>query len=140
MTGRSMSIIGATAAFALLSGLHLEIAAGRSLNQSPTDDARLRADPAVAGFLVNRDDKADRQAGASNSTGEGRTIVFEHPDLQSTTVALRLWEAASTAKSQPVVKGKAPTADKPKHSVACEGVVSALTEIAKRLDPGRCIT
>jgi hypothetical protein len=30
--------------------------------------------------------------------------------------------------------------DAPKPAVACEPVVSVLTEVAKRLQPGRCVT
>ena len=139
MTRRSLGFLTATAAFALFGGLHFEIASGRALDRLAPNDARLQTGTTVAAMEINRGTKTDRSEVSSN-TAEGRTIIFQHPDLQSTTVALRLWETAGVAKSRPASKnGKAP-ADKPKRAVACEGVVSALTEVAKQLEAGRCVT
>jgi hypothetical protein len=119
--------------------LHLEIAAGRTLDRLTPNDARLQTGTTVAAKAVNRGAKGDRSEVSSN-TADARTIIFQHPDLQSTTVAVRLWESASAAKVRPALKdGKAP-AEKPKQAVACEGVVSVLTEVAKQLEAGRCVT
>jgi hypothetical protein len=142
MSKRSLGFIAAAAAIAAFSGLHLEIASGRSLEPLPPD-ARLQTGRTFAANNVDRSTKADRGEFAPSSA-EGRTITFQHPDLASTTVALRLWETAGAAKSRPELKapskdGKAP-GDKPKRIVACEGVVSVLTEVAKQLDAGRCLT
>jgi hypothetical protein len=139
MTRHSLSLLAATAAFALFGGLDFEIAAGRALDRFVPDDARAQtgADIAVAG--INRSAKRDRDE-VSVSSAAGRTITFQHPDLPSTTVALRLWETAGAAKSRPALKARKTPDEKPKQTVACEGVVSALTEIAKQLDAGRCIT
>ena len=139
MTRRSLGLLTATAALAVFGGLHLEIASGRALDRFVPNDARLQTGTAVAATAVNRTTKGDRSESSSN-TAEARTIIFQHPDLQSTTVALRLWESANAAKIRPALKdGKAP-AEKPKQAVACEGVVSALTEVAKQLEAGRCVT
>lgn len=136
MTGCSLVFLSATAAFAVFGGLHLEIASGRALDGTAPDGARLQTGTTIAASTINRDAKADRQEATSNAA-EGRTIVFEHPDLRSTTVAVRVWESASVAKGRPAAKDrKAPS----KQAVACEGPVSALTEIAKHLDAGRCLT
>jgi len=138
MTRPSLGLLTATAALAVLGGFHLEIASGRALDRRAPDDARLQTGTTVA-TAVNRTTKGDRSEASSN-TAEARTIIFQHPDLQSTTVALRLWDTANAAKIRPALKdGKAP-ADKPKQAVACEGVVSALTEVAKQLEAGRCVT
>lgn len=140
MSGRSIGFLAATGAFVLFGGLHLELAIGRGLDRLVPDDASLRTGTTHA--TINRGAKTDRQAIFLSAT-EGRTITFQHPDLPSTTVAVRLWEVVGAAKGRPVVKDlkdkKAP-AGKPRQAVACEGVVSALTEVAKQLEAGRCIT
>jgi hypothetical protein len=139
MTRRSLGLLTATAGLAVFGGFHLEIASGRALDRLVPNDARLQTGTTVAATVINRATKGDRSE-ASSIDAEARTIIFQHPDLQSTTVALRLWETANAAKVRPALKdGKAP-AEKPKQAVACEGVVSALTEVAKQLEAGRCVT
>ena len=138
MTRRSLSLLATTAAFALFGGLHFEIAAGRALDRLVPDDARLQTGTDIAVTGINRSAKRDR-AEVSVSSAEGRTITFQHPDLPSTTVALRLWETAG-ANSRPALKARKPPDQKPKQAVACEGVVSGLTEVAKQLEAGRCVT
>ena len=138
MKGRSLVFLAAMAAFAAFGGLHLEIASGRSLESIAPNDARLRTGTSLAADGINRLAKGDR-AEVSLSSTEGRTITFKHPDLPSTTVAVRLWETVGLAKGRTAPKGvKGPA--KAKQAVACEGLVSALTEVAKHLDAGRCIT
>jgi hypothetical protein len=139
MTRRSLGFLTATAALAVFGGLHLEIASGGALDRLVPNDARLQTSTTLAATAVNRGAKGNRSEASSN-TAERRTIVFQHPGLPSTTVALRLWDTAGAARNRPVLKdGKAP-ANKPKQAVACEGVVSALTEVAKQLEAGRCVT
>jgi len=137
MKNRSLGFLAATVAFAVFGGLHLEIASGRSLESIPPNDARLRTGTSLVAEGVNRPAKGDREE-ISLSGAEGRTITFKHPDLPFTTVAVRLWEAVGVAKGRPAPKGAKDA--KPKQAVACEGVVSALTEVAKQLDAGRCVT
>lgn len=138
MTRRSLGFLTATTALALFGGLHLEVASSRVLDRLAPNDARLQTGTTLAEMAINRGAKVDRSE-VSSITAEGRTILFQHPDLRSTTVALRLWETAG-AKNRPASKnGKVPS-DKPKQAVACEGVVSALTEVAKQLEAGRCVT
>lgn len=138
MKGRSLGFLAATVAFAVFGGLHLEIAAGRSLENISPNDARLKTGTSLAVDGINRPAKSDREE-VSLSGAEGRTITFNHPDLPSTTVAVRLWEAVGVAKGRTIPKG-AKGGAKPKQAVACEGVVSALTEVAKQLEAGRCVT
>ena len=139
MTRRSLNFLSTTAALALFGGLHLEIASGRALDTLAPDDARLQTATKVAEADVNREAKGDRAVISSNAA-EGRTIVFHHPDLQSTTVAIRLWETASAVKKAPALKDRKPAAEKSKPAIACEGAVSVLTEVAKQLDVARCVT
>ncbi len=100
---------------------------------------RLRSGTTHAAADINRGAKTDREA-IFLSAAEGRTITFQHPDLPSTTVAVRLWEVVGAAKGRPALKDKKAPADRPRQAVACEGVVSALTEVAKQLEAGRCVT
>jgi hypothetical protein len=139
MTRPPLGILTATAALTLFGGLDLEIASGRALDRFTPDDARLQSRTALVATAVNREMKGDRSMVSPNTT-EGRTIVFQHPDLQSTTVALHLRESVSAARNRPPSKEKKAPAEKAKQAIACEGVVSALTDVAKQLDAGRCVT
>jgi hypothetical protein len=139
MGNRSLGFLAAAVAVAAFGGLHLEIASGRALDRQPPGDARLQTGTALAASTINRSVKADRVEATANSA-ERRTITFRHPELPSTTVALRLWETAGAAKSNPAPKEPKTPAGKPKQAVACEGVVSVLTEVAKHLEAGRCVT
>jgi len=138
MTNRSLAFLSTAAALSLFGGLHLQIASGRALDRFVPADASLRTDATVAGLAVNRNAKGDRGAIAAN-TAEGRTIVFQHPDMQSTTVALHVWEAASAVKKTPAPAEGKPAAEKSK-PIACESPVSVLSEVAKQVEAGRCVT
>jgi len=139
MTNRSLGFLSTAAALSLFCGLHLQIASGRALDRFVPDDASVRTATTVATLAVNRDAKSDRGDISSNSA-EGRTIIFQHPDLQSTTVALRLWETVSATKKAPALKDGKPATDKNKQAIACETAVSVLTEVAKQVEVGRCVT
>ena len=143
MTRRAVGFLAAAAAIAAFTGLHLEIASGRALDPRAPSDAGLLTGRTFAATEVDRSNKTDRSAYSPSST-EGRTITFQHPQLPSTTVVLRLWETAGAAKrrpepSAPAKGGNAPPA-KPKQIAACEGPVSILTEVAKQIEAGRCLT
>src|SRR5262245_64543114 len=100
MTRRSLGFLSATAALAVFGGLHLEIASGRALDRLAPGDARVRTGTTVAATTVNRGAKSDRSVASANNA-ERHTIVFQHPDLQATTVAVRLWDAAGAVKTRP---------------------------------------
>ena len=138
MTRRSLSLLATTAAFSLFGGLHFEIASGRALDRLAPDDARLLTAKEIAVTGIDRSAKGDR-AEVSASATEGRTITFQHPELPSTTVVVRLWETAA-AKSRPASGARKGPAARPKQAVACESVVSGLIEVAKQLQAGRCVT
>jgi hypothetical protein len=140
MTNRSLGFLSTAAALiSLFGGLHLQIASGRALDRFVPDDASLRTATTVAALAVNRDAKSDRGDISSNSE-EGRTIVFQHPSLQSTTVALHLWETVNAVKKAPAPKHGKPAVDKNRPAIACESAVSVLTEVAKQVEVGRCVT
>jgi len=86
---------------------------------------------------VNRAGKADRIAIAA-STAPTRTIAIRVDRLPDTSILVRIplgQEARSSARPATIF-----TKEERKANVACEPVVSVLTEIAKRLQPGRCVT
>jgi hypothetical protein len=136
---RSISLLGATAILAVFGGLHFENASGRALEQIDPGDARVQTNMTLATSGINRDAKTDRSGLSANAAG-GRTITFQLPEMPSTTIAVRIWEAAGVLTQQPVASSRPQPAGARKRVIACEGVVSALTDIAKHLDPGRCVT
>ena len=87
--------------------------------------------------VVNREGKADRLAGLRPSAVPMRTVSLRLNDLANTSVVLRVPLAeVRTSTRQPTLlrnHGSRPT-------LACEPVVSALTEVARLLQPGRCVT
>ena len=89
---------------------------------------------------INRGAKADRVAlkAAQRAT---ETITIRSVGLPDTSVVVRVPVAqmpvAQTVRNRPGPAAKPGTV---KRVVACEPPVSVLTEVAKLLQPGRCIT
>jgi hypothetical protein len=84
---------------------------------------------------VNRAAKADRAA-VVPARGLTQTIALWVAGVADTSVLVRV-PVASETRARPA----APALMKPgKTAVACEPVVSVLTEVAKLLQPGRCVT
>ena len=87
---------------------------------------------------VNRAAKVDR-ATLKAATGQSETITIRSVGLEDTSVVVRVPVAQDEVRNRP-----APPAAKPgptkKMTVACEPPVSVLTEVAKLLQPGRCVT
>ena len=138
MSQTSRAIIGA-GAIALTLGA-VPLAAGRDLSgdafQHPQSAFATPATP------TNHAAKADRAPGITQPGAPTRTIALQFNSLPATSVLVRIpvivplaQAARSGAPAPSLLKsglGKPP--------VACEPSVSVLTEIAKRLAPGRCVT
>lgn len=115
-----------------------QLASGSDLGALTQDRNQDRNQAVVAqttGVAVNRAAKSDR-GGAARSVDNSRTISFQVVG-QELSVAVRVpaerrGEARSLRPNQPAAA--------PKRMVACEPVVSVLTDIAKQLQPGRCLT
>ena len=93
------------------------------------------------GDTVNRAAKADRAVVAAPVLPT-RTIGFRPFDLPDTSVLVRIpltREARDTARA-PLPIRPAQSSQNAKPMVACEPVVSVLTEVARKLQPGRCVT
>ena len=94
----------------------------------------------------NRAVKADRADAAPGSRTATRTISVRLDALADTSVVIRMPAAKATDKQATDKQARgssAPLLTKSgdrKATVACEPPVSVLTEVAKRLQPGRCIT
>jgi hypothetical protein len=92
---------------------------------------------------VNRAAKADRakaDRGSSAASAPARTISIRLDGLADTSVVIRI-PAVRVSRNLPPLAPRLPAkpADR-KLTVACEPVVSTLTEVAKLLQPGRCVT
>jgi len=93
---------------------------------------------ATAQTSINRAAKADRAAAVVARSGPMRTISIRIDRLADTSVVIRIPVVGASRNVPP-----APLLTKPadrKQTVACEPMVSILTEIAKLLQPGRCVT
>ena len=63
--------------------------------------------------------------------------MLRFKELADTSVLVRVPVAKEEARNRPVAPVKS---GKSKNAVACEPPVSVLTEVAKLLEPGRCVT
>ena len=87
---------------------------------------------------VNRGVKADR-AVVPAATGKTETISLRLASLAETSVVIRVPVVRDEARSRPKAPALIKSGER-RMTVACEPVVSVLTEVAKRLQPGRCVT
>jgi hypothetical protein len=94
---------------------------------------------------INRAAKADRGA-IPSAAGQTRTIALRFDSLADTSVLVRLplakevgKQARDEARNRPAAPAMKGSGDR-KTAVACEPPVSVLTEVAKLLQPGRCVT
>lgn len=87
---------------------------------------------------VNRTAKADRVAVVPSAIPT-QTIALRFDSLADTSILLRVPVVKSEARPRPTPPQVTRSGVR-KATVACEPVVSVLTEVAKRLEPGRCIT
>lgn len=137
--------LGAMAAVLALGAVHLEVAAGtEGLGTAMRGDASIvtpaRADDSNSfATNVDRSAKGDREAAAVPAGG--MTLSFKVPSLPDTSVLMRVpaGEAADALRKAPTIgTGKGSSAGT--RPVACEPVVSVLTDVARQLQPGRCVT
>ena len=87
---------------------------------------------------VNRAVKADRLARASAASTATQTIAIHVDRLPEMSILVRIpaKEASTGTPAAIRVKGERKAAS----TFACEPVVSVLTDIARHLQPGRCLT
>ena len=133
MSQISNGIIAALAVSATLGAV--QFASGHDLI------GRLQVAAATPEQGVNRAAKANRDV-SKVAAGQERTIALRFKELAVTSLLVRV-PSAQSAKEEarnrptPAVPMKS---GKSKNAVACEPPVSVLTEVAKLLEPGRCVT
>jgi hypothetical protein len=92
---------------------------------------------------INRIAKADRAA-LQAAQAPTQTITIRNVGLPETSVVVRIPVAQMPGTTAPKNEGRnRPEPSKPaatKRAIACEPPVSVLTEVAKLLEPGRCVT
>jgi len=97
-------------------------------------------DGGVRGFRVNRTAKTDRAPVLAEPVPPTQTIDIHVERLPSTSVLVRVPRTREAhSRRTPSASSQLKSVER-KPTVACEPVVSVLTEIAKRLQPGRCVT
>jgi hypothetical protein len=130
MSQISTGILGGLAVVLSLGAVQL--ASGRDLVVSRSD---------TVASVVNRAGKADR-GNLQMPRTQGRTVSVRLESLPDTSILIRIpgsyrqeardQDSKSNVGATPVMHAK--------RTIACEPVVSVLTEVAKRLQPGRCLT
>lgn len=124
----------ATIAISLTCGA-VQLASGRDLSATiPV----LTATPATSAS-INRAVKTDRAPGAPRPAVATRTISLRMNRLADVSVLVRI-PVAQAARNGAFVAPSLMRSGNEKPAVACEPVVSVLTDIAKLLRPGRCVT
>jgi hypothetical protein len=129
----SKAIFG-TLAVALSFGA-AQLAFGRDLAETAISAAPSGTPDAA----INRATKADRVAGLVASAAPTRTVSLRFDGLSDTSVLIRV---PLVTDATPNARGGS-SVTKPgdqRIAVACEPVVSVLTEVARHLQPGRCVT
>jgi hypothetical protein len=90
------------------------------------------------GHTINRSGKADRLAEIKQAAVPTRTVSMRLNELADTSVLLRVPAVIETGNAKPPALLQKQGRNKP--TIACEPMVSSLTEVAKLLQPGRCVT
>jgi hypothetical protein len=131
---QSSRVIFGAAAIALTLGA-IPLAAGRDLSGGVFNRSEVPA--ATPATEINRAAKADRAGSAVRSDVPMQTISLKLNGLSDTSVLVRV-PVAQAARPSSFAPSWTRSGDK--RTVACEPVVSVLTEVAKQLEPGRCVT
>jgi len=117
----------------------IQLASGSDLIASRQGLSQLGA-TVQTGDGINRSAKSDRGEW-QRSPGQTKTITLRPDGLSDTSVLVRMpAELREEARNRPSALTPAKTGTSRRTTVACEPVVSVLTEVAKLLQPGRCIT
>ena len=141
MSQKSKVIFAALAAAATLGAV--QIAAGEAASTANLADRfQALSDPRGAAG-IDRTAKTDREPKVLGAN-EGRTVLLKVESLADTSVLVRIpvqKEARNLPPAPTTAPAMKPASDKAKKmTVACEPVVSVLTEVAKLLQPGKCVT
>ncbi|MDB5619976.1 hypothetical protein [Tardiphaga sp.] len=140
MSHITSGILGGAAAAVLLGAI--QFAFGGDLRV--TVPANVTEASQVNSEAVNRSAKSDRAEVVTVQDGS-RTLSFSVQGLSGTSLLLRVAPTPVkvekiSVRSEVAVAQRAFKATPQKSAVACEPPVSVLTEVARLLEPGRCVT
>ena len=137
-TTKTAKLVFGAAALAVSVGV-AQLAAGGDLRQSQLQSQpEARAELQSAALVtVNRTAKADRAS--SGAVAPGLTFAVRPIDAAASSYLVRIPVVASSEAPRPAPTRPAQIPSG-KPMVACEPVVSMLTDVAKLLQPGRCVT
>lgn len=122
---RSLKVIFGIAAVSLTCGA-AQLALGGDLGSSTAMQ--------TSGATVNRAAKSDRIMRSPLAVAAASTVSIQSTNVADTSIVVRLPKRVAVERLQiPFVTAR-------KATVACEPVVSVLTDVAKHLEPGRCVT
>lgn len=135
-----LAVAATLGAAQLAAGEAVSSATGEAvLTASLADRFQAVGDPAGAA-AINRASKGNREAQAAPAAAT-RTVLLKMESLADTSVLVRIPVQKDARNLPPVQSTIKPAGDKAKKmTVACEPPVSVLTEVAKLLQPGRCVT
>ena len=138
MSRLAIGIYGAFA-LSLTSGV-AQLALGHDLSETTLAGLQnsLTDSLTASGHAVNRGSKADRAVRVAGSPAQTRTISLRLEGFSDTSFLVRVPVASGNGNSSSA-PARTQSGDR-KLVLACEPVVSVLTEVAKRLQPGRCVT
>jgi hypothetical protein len=136
MSQTSRIIFGASAIALTLGAIPL--AAGRDLSGGVFNRSQVPAAAPAAPAGINRAAKADRAGSVVRPDVPMQTISLKLDALSDTSVLVRV-PVAQAVRPRSFVPSWTKSGND-KRAVACEPVVSVLTEVAKQLEPGRCVT
>jgi hypothetical protein len=135
MSQKSRIIFAALAAVSAFGAVQVA-----SVEASPTLADRFQALVEPTGAAgINRTAKGDRDANIPQAA-PARTVLLKVDSLADTSVLVRIPVQKQARNTAPVQPSVTPAVAKSKRIVACEPPVSVLTEVAKLLQPGRCVT
>jgi hypothetical protein len=129
----------------------VQLAAGRDLIRGPQNSVTVpesATNISISNISINRAAKADRAARLAGQAVPTQTISLRLDALADTSILVRVPAAKEGGNKEARNGSSAPPSSAPavtksgsrKMAVACEPVVSVLTDVAKLLQPGRCIT
>jgi hypothetical protein len=133
------AILGALAVTTTLGAV--QIAFGQDLTEGLASRFQALSDPRGA-TEINRTAKGDREAIVPSTAGPARTVLMKVDSLADTSILIRIPLEKEAKNEQPIQPAAKPPANggAKRMTVACEPVVSVLTEVAKLLQPGKCVT
>ncbi len=124
----------------------VQFASGQDLTEGLAGRFQALSDPPSAASIpnaaeINRTAKGDREPIIPGTAGPARTIMMKVDSLADTSILIRI-PIEKEARNEPPAQPAAvqPAKGGAKRIVACEPVVSVLTEVAKLLQPGKCVT